>query len=169
MRRRSAAAATLAALTLAAGCGGDDDDEPAREPADRPAETTESEAAPPPTDTGTADTTTEPVGTPVPSPEEQPGGAGDEEPARSLASITGRGGRVAPRLVLVPPYISIRVELRSADGRAYALRGGGRSLRVDSDIAAASTTFDGLRPGRRLVLSGPQGRVAVEASAEPGP
>jgi len=169
MPNRPAAAAALAALALAGGCGGDDEDEPAREADGRTSRTTATET--PPADTQQAETDREQAApAPAePSPEDQQGGAGDEEPARSLASVTGRGGRVSPQRVLVPPYISIRVELRSADGRAYALRGGGRSLRVDRDIAAASTTFDGLRPGRRLVLRGAQGRVAVEASAEPGP
>ncbi len=171
MRTRPAAAAALAALAFAGGCGDDDEDEPAREAEDRTSRTTATDIAPAPGDTESAETDSEQAApAPAePAPEEQQGGAGDEEPARSLASVTGRGGRVSPRLVLVPPYISIRVELRSADGREYALSGGGRSLRVDRDIAAASTTFDGLRPGRRLVLRGPQGRVAVEASAEPGP
>ncbi len=37
------------------------------------------------------------------SPEDQPGGGGDEEPARSLALFTGEGGRITPRVVRVPP------------------------------------------------------------------
>ena len=114
-----------------------------------------------------AETETAPPGS---SPEDQPGGAGDEEPARSQAAFTGRGGRITPRLVRVPPFISIRVELRSADGAAYALAARGRTIRVDREISSASSTFAGLRPGRRLVLRAGGGRtVAVEASAEPGP
>ena len=58
------------------------------------------------------------------SPEDQPGGAGDEEPARSLALLTGEGGRITPPTVRVPAFISIRVELRSGDGREYGLRFG---------------------------------------------
>ncbi len=50
------------------------------------------------------------------SPEDEPGGAGDEEPARTLALFTGEGGRITPRTVRVPAFISIRVELRSEDG-----------------------------------------------------
>lgn len=102
------------------------------------------------------------------SAEDTPGGAGDEQPARSQALFTGRGGSVRPPLVQVPPFISIRVELRSADGRAYRLRFGNRSISVGGQKRSASVTFDGLRPGRRLVGTG-TGRVAVEASGEPGP
>jgi hypothetical protein len=77
---------------------------------------------------------------------------------------------VTPRLVQVPPFISVRVILRSADGRAYALRIGGRTLRAGAAVSSSSAQLDGLRPGRaydgRLEAGG---RVRVEASAEPGP
>lgn len=103
------------------------------------------------------------------SPEDQQGGAGDEVPASSQALLTGRGGAISPKLVRVPPFIAIRVQLRSADGERYRLAAGGRSVQAGGPVEGASAVFDGLRPGKRLVLSGPTGRVVVEASAEPGP
>jgi len=105
------------------------------------------------------------------SPEEQPGGAGDEQPARSQALFSGRGGRVRPAVVRVPAYIAIRVELRSADGAAYALRFGDRTLRVDRNLGSVLADFSGLRPGKTLVGEpvGSGNRVQVEATAEPGP
>jgi len=103
------------------------------------------------------------------SPEDEPGGAGDEIPASSPAMFTGEGGRISPGTVRVPPFIAIRVQLRSADGATYVLRGNGRSLRASSRGAAPPVTFDGLRPGRRLVLRGTGAPVTIEASAEPGP
>jgi hypothetical protein len=166
---RCLAALALAGAALAIGCGGDDDGSAERTPADRstPA-TVPTETTPPRTETQSEGEET--VGVPgQTSPEEQQGGAGDEVPARSLALITGRGGRLSPRLVQVPPYIAVRVELRSADGARYSLRGRGRSLEAGGDLSSVATTFAGLRPGRSLVLTGPQGRVTVEASAEPGP
>lgn len=102
------------------------------------------------------------------SPEDAPGGAGDEQAIRSQALFTGRAGGIRPRLVQVPPFIAVRVELRSADGRAYRLSFGGRTLSAGPGKRSASSTFDGLRPGRRLVGSG-SARVVIEASAEPGP
>ncbi|MFL5888122.1 MAG: hypothetical protein ACJ76M_03460, partial [Solirubrobacteraceae bacterium] len=62
------------------------------------------------------------------SPEDKPGGAGDETPARFDASLTGRGGSIGPRQVQVAPYISVRVLLRSADGQHYQLRVNGKTL-----------------------------------------
>lgn len=103
------------------------------------------------------------------SAEDQQGGAGDEVPASSQAQLTGRDGRITPRLVRVPPYIAIRVELRSADGEPYRLAANGRAVVVGGQISSSSAVFDGLRPGKRLVLTGSSGPVVVEASAEPGP
>ena len=104
----------------------------------------------------------------VPS-EDQEGGAGDEIPASSQALVTGDGGKLSPGTVRVPPFIAIRVQLRSADGVEYELEGGGKTVKAGGEIETAATTFDGLRSGEKLVLSGPQGKVTVIANAEPGP
>ena len=164
----------LALVLALAGCGGDDEE---------PAATTE--AQPPPTATATeAETETAEVEDEVEnpetetaepespsSPEDQPGGAGDEEPARSLALFTGENGRIAPRVVRVPAFISIRVELRSADGREYGLTFEGETIRVSGGLGSVSTSIDGLRPGDAVVgtPTGAANRVRIEATAEPGP
>ena len=168
---RRACLAAIAVLALA-GCG---DDEGGRVEQD----TAGTGKTPPTSPTATAPTRTSPervetvtvpadeLTTPA-SPEDTPGGAGDEQPEASQASFTGRGGRVGPRRVQVPPFIAIRVELRSADGRAYRLRFGRRSVAVDGDRRSAASMFDGLRPGARMAGTG-SARVVIEASAEPGP
>ena len=164
----------------AVACGDDDEpDETAPAVTAQPTETTATETAPRPAETETSETETGETDTaeadgggaaaPGVSPENQPGGAGDEVPASSQALITGRDGRFHPTVVRVPPFIAIRVELNSADGVEYELEGGGRDVRAGGEIRSASTTYDGLRPGKRLVLSGPQGKVTIEATAEPGP
>ena len=178
-RRCFSLLALLAALSLASfGCGGDDEDTDTSAQTDTaPAETrgeetaaeTDTEAE---TETEPAETETTPVETETePAPEEEPGGAGDEEPARSLAMFTGRGGQITPRTIRVPAFLSIRVELRSADGRDYGLRIAGETLNVTGVLGSVSTTFDGLRPNQVLVGTpiGPGNRVRIEATAEPGP
>ena len=154
---------------LLGGCGDDEgrveQDTVATAPSTAPAATAPARTTPEREETVTVPE--EDLTTPT-SPEDRPGGAGDEQPRSSQALFTGRQGRVRPRLVQVPPFVAIRVELRSADGRAYSLRFGKRSIAVGGDGRAASHTFDGLRPGRRLVAIG-AGGVAIEASAEPGP
>jgi hypothetical protein len=185
---RRLAPVALALLLAFAGCGGDDDESAATTEAVPPPT-----AEPAPTETGGATETeteaeaeangeaeeaepepepepTEPAEPPA-SPEDQPGGAGDEEPARALALLTGENGRIAPRRVRVPAYISIRVELRSGDGLEYGLRFGGDTIRVSGGLSSVSTTIDGLRPGEAVVgtPTGPGNRVRIEATAEPGP
>jgi hypothetical protein len=169
LKRLFVAAGLVLALALAlAACGGDEEE---------PAAT--SEAQPPPTaepaPTATEETEAEePESTeaePPVSPEDQPGGAGDEEPARSLALFTGEDGRITPRTVRVPAFISIRVELRAEDEREYGLSFDGETIRVSGGLSSVSTTIDGLRPGEAVVgtPAGAGNRVRIEATAEPGP
>lgn len=165
----------VAAGLLLAACG-DDEGDAAREAAPHDTAPTMTEPATDPAPPAAAPegegTTAAPPAserTGPESPEDRPGGAGDEVPASSHALFTGRAGTIRPRRVQVPPFIAIRAELRSSDGRRYSLRFGRRSIAAGGDIDTASTTFDGLRPGRRLVGIGRAGRVVIEASAEPGP
>ena len=105
------------------------------------------------------------------TPEDQPGGAGDEEPARTLALFTAKDGRITPRVVRVPAFISIQVELRSPDGQKYGLRFGDVTITAGGGLNSVSTTIDGLRPGKAIVGTpvGQGNRVRIEATAEPGP
>ena len=178
---RRLAPVVLALLLALTGCGGDDE-EPAAT-TDAPPPTAEPAPTEPETEaeTETEETQAEPEPEPEPepeeraetpaSPEDQPGGAGDEEPAQSLALLTAENGRITPRRVRVPAFISIRVELRSKDGEEYGLKVGGTTVRISEGLGSASTTIDGLRPGEAVVATptGPGNRVRIEATAEPGP
>ena len=171
------AAAAVLALLLIAGCDGDDE-EPETAATPTPTETqataTEETVTEPEIETAT-EVETEPETAPVEtetSPEDQPGGAGDEEPARSQALFTAAGGRVTPRVVRVPSFIAVRVELRARDAGPYTLTIGGQTIEVGDALNSMSVSLDGLRPGDAYVgrLGGQAaGRVRVEASAEPGP
>jgi hypothetical protein len=169
----------LAASLVLALPGCDGDDEPERTATE--AKTQRDEAPPAPTVTESepqpeeTQPELEPTETveppPETSPEQAPGGAGDEVPARSLALFTGDGGRITPRVVRVPAFISIRVELRSTDGREYGLEFRGETVKVSRGLSSVSTTLPGLRPGAAVVGKpiGAGGRVRIEATAEPGP
>jgi hypothetical protein len=181
--------ACLLALALAVGACGDDDEERAERtatsPSTTPTETTTTEETvpeetetEPETETETESETeseNETETAPGASPEDQPGGAGDEEPARTLALFTGEGGRITPRVVRVPAFISIRVELRSADGQEYGLlfvnETSRVSMRISGALGSTSSTIDGLRPGQAIIGKpvGTGTRVRIEATAEPGP
>jgi len=170
--RKLAIGAVLALLAACAGCGGDDEPASTTSTADTSAQTTATEPAESEAETQTEaappeETTTEPAA----SPEDMPGGAGDEEPARTLALFTARDGRIRPRVVRVPAFISIQVELRSADGETYSLRFGDFRLEAGGELNSVSTTLDGLRPNEAIVGTpgGAGNRVRIEATAEPGP
>jgi hypothetical protein len=154
----------LVLVLVLAGCGSDDEKSATSAP-DTATATTETDRS---TDTESPEAATEPT---EGSPEDQPGGAGDEEPAYSQAVFTGRNGRITPSVIRVPPFISIRVVLRSADGGQYGLTFAGHALKVEGALSYVSTTLDGMRAGGAVVgtpLSAGNG-VRIEANAEPGP
>jgi len=168
--------AAVALVLAVAGCGGDDEEPATTTEAQPPPTAAPTEAVTAPTETETTPTDGEPEETEAPatspaSPEDQPGGAGDEIPAETLAQFTGENGRITPRVVRVPAFISIRVELRSADGREYGLTFDGETITVGGGLSSVSTTIDGLRHGEAVVgtPTGAGNRVRVEATAEPGP
>jgi len=99
-------------------------------------------------------------------PEEQ---QGDEEPIRSEAVFTGKGGRLTPREIRVPAFIAIRVILRSSDDGSYSLQIQGHRLEIGGGTATDELDLDGLLPDESYKGTSPQGNVKVVASAEPGP
>jgi hypothetical protein len=162
--------AGIGLLMAVSGCGGDDE-ESSSAPSTAPT-TTSSETATVEVPTATEqESEPETETTPAESPEDEPGGAGDEEPARTLALFTAKDGRITPRMVRVPAFISIEVQLRSADGEKYRMRFGDVTITAGGDLSSVSTTIDGLRPGKAIVGTpeGPGNRVRIEATAEPGP
>jgi hypothetical protein len=163
-------ALVLAVAFAVSGCGGDDE-EPSSTPATTaPAETATAATESTPTETKQKSPATDSAPTES-APEDEPGGAGDEEPARTLALFTAKDGRITPRVVRVPAFISIEVQLRSADGEKYKMRFGDVSITAGGGLSSVSTTIDGLRPGKAIVGTpeGPGNRVRIEATAEPGP
>ena len=178
-RRAAAVGATVLALIAFAGCGSDEEpnaNDPRtsqspelstgtdRQPTD--ATITEGQAA----DPTTTESEPKPPATDRTSPEDQPGGAGDEEPIGVNADLTGRSGRVGPRVVKVPPFIAVTVTLTSADGDDYVVSIGGKRLVTGAGAKHDRVTLSGLRQGGayRGTASG-GGSVRIEASAEPGP
>ena len=180
IRARALVAVALLAVALGLSACGSDDEEPETQATSPPTQEetateeetfTEPEPQPEPTETEPAgDTETSQTGETT-SPEDQQGGAGDEEPARTLALFTASNGRIKPRVIRVPAFISVRVELRARDGNSYALSFPGRTIEVSDALGSVSFTLDGLRPGEVVVgrVRGASGRVRIEATAEPGP
>jgi hypothetical protein len=176
--RGLAAAALTAAALLGAGCGGDDagstgaatttpiETATAIPPATVPPPATATATAPEPAPTATpppAATTT------APSPENEPGGAGDEQPIRVPAAFTFADGGVTPAQVAVPAFLNIELVGLSRDGRPHTLSFRGVEVRVPAGGRGAATV-EGLRKGRYPVaIDGRAGAATIVSGAEPGP
>jgi hypothetical protein len=173
LRKLVVFALVVPAFTLGA-CGGDDEDEPsegATTTEQTVEQTTESETTTTDVDPETETLPNDGDGNGVDTGESGEGGAGDEQPAETLALFTGENGKITPAVVRVPAFIAVRVELRSADGAEYGVTFEGETIKVHGGLASVSTTIDGLRPGEKLVGTpiGASGKVRIEATAEPGP
>jgi hypothetical protein len=177
-RIRSSAALIGALAVVLAGCGGGNGGgttttaPPAASTPSQPAQTTQTATAP----ETTTPTTTEPEhkqkGKGKTSPEDQPGGAGDETPIATQALFTGNNGTVSPARVRVPPFIAVQVVLRAKDQRGYTLIVDGKEVAVGEGRKRATVQLDGLRPGDRYVVKNAFGtpkRLVIVANAEPGP
>jgi hypothetical protein len=142
----------LAVAVLAiAGCGGGTDDDPtigggtdtvatdtatATAPASPPEEiATVPEREPPATVTAPAPAPT--------SPEDAPGGAGDEEGIHVPARFTLQGGRLQPASVEVPAFLGVAVTVDNTDATSHRLEVGDRG----AQLPAGRTTTLSL-PGR---------------------
>jgi hypothetical protein len=156
---RAAAACALALLALAAGCGDDDEEEP---PEREPAATAPTTPETPAEETGTEETPPPEEGDTAPAPEDDPEA---EEPVRSEAVFTARGGRISPRRIEVPAYIAVTVVLRAKDEGDYSITIEGRRLSVGGEVE-----LDGPQPGDRYTGTASTGeRLVISATAEPGP
>lgn len=106
------------------------------------------------------------------SPEDQPGGAGDEEAARSEVIIEFSRDGLSPTEVRVPPFIQVVLVIRSTDGTEYNLTykapssGGGANGTSEADF-----DIDGLRPGQEIEIEerNTDSRAKVVASDDVGP
>jgi hypothetical protein len=156
-----------AALLALAGCGGGGGSSQTASVSSPPPSVA---ATVPTTPTTTAPQPTTPTQTST-SPEQQPGGAGDETPISTQALFTGKGGDITPATVRVPPFIAVKVVLHSTDGGSYAIEVAKHELKVDSGHPTATLQLSGLRAGKRYTLdvSGAPEALAIVANAEPGP
>lgn len=181
MSRRLATSLTALTLVLA-GCGADDEPAPLGEENQTSPTLPSATASPTPTPTPspTPPTATAPSA-PAPPPdagvpeghggEDQEGGAGDEEAARTPVDLVLDGEGLTPVRVEVAPFLGIEVTVRNDLPSAAELEVPGRSAPVRLP-AGESTRFEleGLRTDRSYTLdAGPGQDARVVAAAAPGP
>jgi hypothetical protein len=95
--------------------------------------------------------------------------SGDETPVSTQALFTGRGGKITPAKVEVPPFIAVTLVLHSADRKIYSIQVNGRGIATNG---RAQLKLPGLRAQDKYVikvLQGTPARLVIEANAEPGP
>lgn len=176
MRLASLAMGLTAAALAAAGCGSDE------EPVEPSLPPVRSEAEPLlPTDSvsGSATATAPPAEDPESreppgstSPEDEPGGAGDEEAAAVDARFELGPAGFSPRKVSVPAFIGIALVVTPAEGQEYELDVRGPSAGAGgSGRGRFETSLEGLQPGARYNIRDRRSgaRATIVADAEPGP
>ena len=160
--RTFAGVLSLTLMLFAAGCG-DDEESGDSSVATAPVVTTDrvQTAQIPGTDTSDGA-----------SPEDQPGGAGDEEVTRSQVIIEFSKDGLSPTEVRVPSFIQVELVIRSTDGTEYNLSykapssGGGANGTSEADF-----DIDGMRPGEEIEIEerNTNSRAKVVASDDVGP
>jgi hypothetical protein len=103
-------------------------------------------------------------------PEDEEGGAGDEEAIRVPATFTfTRSGDVRPPVVAVPAFFTIDLRGVSRDGEAHEIVFRGTTIEVPAG-GRAGARLEGLREGRYPVtVDGRENAVTIVSGAEPGP
>jgi hypothetical protein len=164
-------APVLVLSLVAGGCGGNGAQGSQVSQAHAPAAT--SAPLPAPAPTATTPTATTPATTPAPTTpaqtttvgENQPGGAGDEQGIASKVQYALSGTTATPASASAPAFIRIALTLRSADGRAHAVRVA-LSTPVTVNVppgGAATKVLDGQRKGSYAISvdGGPQSAKLV--------
>jgi hypothetical protein len=162
--------ALLVGLVVAlAGCGGDQEGA-AGEPQPPVVTTPEPTPTVEPTGTPTAEPPAEPEPEPTATlgPEDQEGGAGDEEAPRVPVRFTIDGEGLTPPQVSVPAFFPVVLTIDNALPRAVTVTLGNVEITVDAG-SRGQGRHPGLRPGEHAVDAGAAGRATVLAGAEPGP
>jgi hypothetical protein len=159
------ARALIAVLTVAAalaGCGGDDSTETAAPPA----------ATDTPTATATPSATPTETAQPLPSvsPEDEPGGQGDEQPIRIPAEFTfAEGGAVKPTQVAVPAFFTIELIVHNQTSQPIDVRFAGEQVMTVEPGGTGDKEVKGRKKGSWVLDAGAAGQALVVTGAKPGP
>jgi hypothetical protein len=156
--------AVLAVAGALAGCG---DDEPTATSSPTPAPTAAATERATPTTTPTE--TPSPTATEQPGPEEQEGGAGDEEEARVPVRFTVRDDGIEPPEVRVPGFLALELIVANATSQPVTARLEGAEPLTAGPGETARMRLEGRRPGRYPIDFGAAGRAVLVTGVEPGP
>jgi hypothetical protein len=160
------ALATLLVAAALAGCGGDDAEQSSSTPAPAPSAATETAA---PASTGTPSPTATEQPLPSVSPEDQPGGAGDEEPTRVPVQFTITDGKISPPQVAVPAFLALELIVRNESSQQVVVRLEGAEPMTVGAGETGRARLEGRKKGSYVVDAGDAGQAVLVTGAEPGP
>jgi hypothetical protein len=166
--------AVLCVIVVAAalaGCGGDDAAQTAAPSTPQPAPSAATEtpaATATPTESATPEATTQPL--PSVSPEDQPGGAGDEAAIRVPAEFTiSEGGAMTPQQVAIPAFFTIELIVHNKTSKRVTVRWVGEKVMSVEPGGKGDVEVKGRKKGSWLVDASPAGQAVVITGAKPGP
>jgi hypothetical protein len=159
----------IAVAAALAGCGGDDAPDQTAAPQSAPSVATETATATPSaTASATPEATTQPL--PSVSPEDQPGGAGDEAAIRVPAEFTiSEGGTMTPQQVAIPAFFTIELIVHNKTSKAVDVRWVGEKVMTVPPGGKGDVEVKGRKKGTWLVDAGTAGQAVVITGAKPGP
>jgi hypothetical protein len=158
----------MAVAAALAGCGGDDADQTAAPSTPAPAPSAATEAATP-AETGTPSPTATEQPLPSVSPEDQPGGAGDEEAIRVPAEFTVADGGISPPQVQVPAFLTIELIVHNETTAQVVVRLEGAEPMTVAAGGMGRARLEGRKKGSYVIDAGAAGRATLVTGAEPGP
>jgi hypothetical protein len=172
MARRLLGVIVVALALVPAGCGGDE--EPASSATAPPAPTPAPSVAATPTATVTATPTASasPTATETPTPEnpeDQPGGAGDEEEVRVPVQFTLDDAGIDPPEVAVPAFLALELIVRNDGSEPVVARLEGAEPLHVAPGETGRARLVGRRAGRYRVDFGAAGEAVLVTGAEVGP
>jgi hypothetical protein len=148
------------------GCGGDDSEQTAAPTATPPPVATETATATP---TSTPTETATPTATPTPAGEDQPGGAGDEEPIRVPVEFTVRDRGISPPQVAVPAFLGMELIVNNELTDPIEVRLEGAEPMTVGPGETGRARIEGRRKGQYVVDFGAAGQALIITGAKPGP
>ena len=160
------AIATLLVAAALAGCGGDDGEQSSATPAAAPSAATESATA---SGTGTPSPTATEQPLPSVSPEDQPGGAGDEEPTRVPVEFTITDGKISPPQVAVPAFLALELIVNNKSSQQVVVRLEGAQPMTVGAGETGRARLEGRKKGSYVVDAGSAGQAVLVTGVEPGP
>jgi hypothetical protein len=103
------------------------------------------------------------------SPEDEPGGAGDEEAVRVPVEFTLADGGITPNQIAVPAFLAIELIVHNKTSQQAVVRLQGAEPITVAAGETARARLEGRKKGSYVVDAGAAGQAVLVTGAKPGP